>query len=243
VHRRARSPSPVSSKPRSRGTASRGHQLGTATAAGDFAEHDSDAAAAKPNLLRSYQLFGRPPVLPSENPADYYQLLVRIAADIGPQGTIEEAWVWDITCLTWEMRRLRRIKNDFIGQLMPDFLQQALARITGMEADSEPMTTLINAWSAGKPSSVRRIERDLASINLAVDAVAARAFVLAIDEIERFHRLISITEARRNAIIREFDRHRAVRQALHGTFELVDDAQFEEIQPTLATPDPSADEQ
>jgi hypothetical protein len=53
---------------------------------------------------------------------------------------------------------------------------------------------------------------------------------LKIDEIERIDRLIMSAEARRNAVLREVDRHRAsVAHVLRQAADYIEDAQFEEL--------------
>ena len=69
----------------------------------------------------------------------------------------------------------------------------------------------------------------LASADLTMDAVMAETLALELDRVERIDRMIMSAEARRNAVLREVDRHRAsVAQALRRAVN-VEDAQFEEV--------------
>ena len=62
-----------------------------------------------------------------------------------------------------------------------------------------------------------------------MDAVWAETLARELDKVERIDRMIMSLEARRNAILREIDRHRAsVAQALREAVN-VEDAQFEEV--------------
>jgi len=69
----------------------------------------------------------------------------------------------------------------------------------------------------------------LASADLTMDAVMAETLALELDKVERIDRMIMSAEARRNAVLREVDRHRAsVAQALRQTPN-VEDAQVKEV--------------
>jgi len=69
----------------------------------------------------------------------------------------------------------------------------------------------------------------LASADLTMEAVMAKTLANELDKVERIDRMIVSAEARRNAVLREVDRHRAsvaltLRRAVN-----VEDAQFEEV--------------
>jgi hypothetical protein len=76
----------------------------------------------------------------------------------------------------------------------------------------------------------KEVNKLLASADLTMDAAVAEMLALKIDEIERIDRMIMSAEARRNAVLREVDRHRvSVAEALRRAANDVEDAQFEEI--------------
>jgi hypothetical protein len=60
------------------------------------------------------QLWGTPDLLHGEDPAAYKALWMDIARDIGPSNVIEWLWINDILELSWEIRRLRRLKKEVI---------------------------------------------------------------------------------------------------------------------------------
>ena len=75
--------------------------------------HETDKAAVK--SLRSIPadiqaLFGDPPLLSTEDPARYRDMLDRFAESIAPRNIIEWLWVKDIVDLSWEIPRLRRYR-------------------------------------------------------------------------------------------------------------------------------------
>ena len=55
-------------------------------------------------------LFGVPPLLSTENPRLYREVLDRFAESVAPRNTIEWLWVKDIVDLSWEIARLRRYR-------------------------------------------------------------------------------------------------------------------------------------
>ena len=73
----------------------------------------------------------------------------------------------------------------------------------------------------------KKVKKLLASVGLTMDAVMARILAIKLEQIER---LIMSAEARRNAVVREVDRHRAsVAQALRQAADNIEDAQFEQV--------------
>ena len=68
--------------------------------------------------------------------------------------------------------------------------------------------TLAKLEHGRKRYAVDKVNRILASANLTLEAVIAHTLPGNIDFIERIGRLIAGAEARRNAILREIDRHR-----------------------------------
>jgi len=55
-------------------------------------------------------LFGDPPLLSTEDPARYRDMLDRFAESIAPRNIIEWLWVKDVADLSWEIPRLRRYR-------------------------------------------------------------------------------------------------------------------------------------
>jgi hypothetical protein len=68
---------------------------------------------------------------------------------------------------------------------------------------------LSKRWTARDREAVKQVDKQLASMGLNMDAPMAHAFAFRIDQFERIERLIMNAEARRNAALREVDRHRS----------------------------------
>jgi hypothetical protein len=60
-------------------------------------------------------MLGKPPLLATEDPNQYYALLAKLAREEKPIGVVEWLWVKDIADLTWDIIRLRRIKAAYVN--------------------------------------------------------------------------------------------------------------------------------
>jgi hypothetical protein len=89
---------------------------------------------------------------------------------------------------------------------------------------------LVQDYLQRKPGSIKLIDKLLADAGLSIDALMVRALPVELDKIERIDRLITVAETRRNAMLREIDRRRAVLsealrrqvQEVEGEFKVVE---------------------
>ena len=58
------------------------------------------------------EMWGKPPLLRTEDPEAYRKLCLEVAKSVAPGDMIEWLWVKDICDLSWEIRRLRGFKVD-----------------------------------------------------------------------------------------------------------------------------------
>jgi hypothetical protein len=80
------------------------------------------------------------------------------------------------------------------------------------------------------PNAIKLIDKLLAEAGLSIDALMAKPLTEQLDNIERIDRLTTIAETRRNAMLRELDRRRAVLgealrrqvQEVEGDFEVIE---------------------
>jgi hypothetical protein len=104
---------------------------------------------------------------------------------------------------------------------MDDILKSARAR----KAEE-----LAQEYLQRKPGAIKLIDQLLAGAGSSIDALMVQALPMELDKIERIDRLITIAETRRNAMLREIDRRRAVLsealrrqvQEVEGEFEVVE---------------------
>jgi hypothetical protein len=180
-------------------------------------------------------IFGPPPLVAGEDSAGYDQLLERVSGTVKPRDIFEEIWTRDLVDNTWEILRLRRGKKALIGNGMPDALESALLPYFGPQEKPwypEGLSELVRKWAAGESAAISKVEELMASAKLTMDIIVDRAFVNAIDTIERIEHLITVAEHRRNAILPEVERHRAsFAEVLRKTIPTIEDADFQPIEP------------
>jgi len=166
-------------------------------------------------------------LIDGEDPAAYDELLAQVSACVKPADILEDIWVREVVDLAWEAIRLRRLKAN-------------LMRVTSFKAVTEILNSLIGygqaaklgkAWLAHKPSAIEKVDKLFASAGLSMDDVMAQTLSMNLDGIERISRMLTTLEARRNAVLREVDRHRqplgrerpATQQMEDGEFRVIED--------------------
>jgi hypothetical protein len=119
---------------------------------------------------------------------------------------------------------------DQVNQILDD--SYSLDRMDSIldRAKTRKAKELAPEYMQHEPAATRLVDMLLARANLSIDALMVCELTGALDTIERIDRLITITENRRNAMLREIDRRRtalgeALRrklQEVEGEFEVID---------------------
>jgi hypothetical protein len=173
--------------------------------------------------------FGPAPLIEGEDAAAYDEFLMRITCAVRPVDIFEEIWVRDIVDLVWEALRLRRFKASQVTAGARSAMAQLLApRLGWPQAEG-----LARSWAAREPGALASVNEHLAVAGSGVEALAAQGLCIRLDNVERIDRMIMTAEARRNATLREIDRHRetlgrrlrqavAKAEAQDATFEIVE---------------------
>ena len=90
---------------------------------------------------------------------------------------------------------------------------------------------LVQEYVRREPDAVTLVNRLLTDAGESMDALMAHALAEKLDDIERFDRLTTIAESRRNASLREIDRRRAVLgETLRRSVQEIEDGEFEVIE-------------
>jgi hypothetical protein len=174
------------------------------------------------DVLELSDLLGPPPLLPSENVADYEALSVRVIAAVKPTDAIEHLYVRDAVDLQWELMRLRHLKTRFLVSSASVGLK-ILMNMRMNYVDSDPN---YKSWINNERKGIKNIKSMLSDWGLSEADIHAQTLAKKIDEFERIERLIANGEARRNAALRELERHReAVGRRLRNAIA-TEDAQF-----------------
>jgi hypothetical protein len=191
-------------------------------------------AAPESNALSRVSFFGPAPIIAGEDTEAYDDLFARVSGDVRPADIIEEIWVRDIVDLTWEIFRWRRLKTALLSAATPEALREVLAPL--MRAESSAEYKLVKKLATGNPAAITRFNKLMASANLTMDTVMARALVTEFDHIERIDRLMTIAEGRRNIVLREIDRHRSTfGQVMRERVRDVAEAEFEIVEQKTVT--------
>lgn len=178
-------------------------------------------------------LLGGRPLFAGEDEIAYDQLLARVFAAVKPADVIEEIWIQDIADLSWEVVRLRRLK----AELLTSSAHKGLRRVLNALLGDQEAQNLTQQWAAQIPEALEEVKGILAGADMTMDVVMVQTLSVVIDQFERVDRMIMSAEMRRNAALREIDRHRS---ALAGTLRRatndVEEAEFEivALQPAAA---------
>jgi hypothetical protein len=156
-----------------------------------------------------------------------YQALAREIDDaVQPNDAIEKIWARDLTDLTWEMLRLRRARD----QLMRSSAHKGLESLLRPLVHYTTIGKLCYDWAKREPKAVEEVDRVLAKAGIDQQAIAAHMLREELPTVEKIENLIARAEARRHAILREFDRRRDVIESrLRNIAEGVEDAEFKEL--------------
>jgi hypothetical protein len=171
-----------------------------------------------------------PPVLQPCEDADLYDRLHgRVTAAVKPRDVVEEFWVRDVVDLMWETLSLRRLK----ALLLLGSAHEGAYRVLVPLVETGRAYDLANGWFARKDKAVQAVEQALTRAGLTGEAVTAQTLSVKLDDVERIDRLIMNAETRRNAMLREVERHRdAVAARLRQAAEEIEDAEFSEVEDT-----------
>jgi hypothetical protein len=184
---------------------------------------------------QSHPLFGPPAVFEPEYKAVYDELFSRVTAAVVPTDVFEEIWLRDIVDLSFEILQLRRLKTGLIAASQRSSLIGTLACLM-KDAKAE---ALAERYVARDAAAIAEVERALVAAGLSMASVTARSLVANLDSFERIERSIASAEARRNAALRELERHRsAFAEVLRRAADEIVDGEFENVsQESGAKPD------
>jgi len=183
-------------------------------------KNPSHSEKLEPECSEHLGLFGSPPLLDGEDTKTYQQLLTEISAAVTPTDILEKIWVQDVADLTIEVFRLRRLESNLIAVNAYKGLSDTLAPLVG-RSQAE---TLAEDWAARKPEVVKEVNKILAAAGLSTDSFLAQTFSHKLADVERISHMTALAETRRNATLREIDRHRQTfSQKLQRTVRQLED--------------------
>ncbi len=198
--------------------------------------NDKGAGYAKRDKTTSVCFFGPAPVLAGEDSQAYTELLAQVSGELKPKGLIEDFLVRDVVDAAWRVQRYRRVEIALIEAAMPQALEEMLAplingahRFGALEkynADRSrvptPAMELVNAWMRQDAAAHEKVAEVLASANLSMADVEARAIAKQIDRIAQIGRLIAEAKQSRDSNWRELERRRELRAEDHPSDNVIE---------------------
>ncbi|MBR0801134.1 hypothetical protein JQ615_37850 [Bradyrhizobium jicamae] len=159
----------------------------------------------KPSKRRSGKKgssFSTPTVLKSESKEDFVRLLDGLKQDIQPETFIEQMYVENLAHLVWDIIRLLRVRTGIINNAWGAALTNVLRRIqfplvlSGGREMVQAADQLAYDWFFSEEGK-ERVSGMLEEAGLDWSAIEAEAYTLALDDIERIDRNLTLLEARR----------------------------------------------
>lgn len=160
-------------------------------------------------------VFGKPPVLSSENYELYEFILLDLAKEIRPQIIVEWEWIKDLADLIWIIRRYRLAITSILEAAFLPALKSILESTEVPSSDPKGLVSLersaksflereylADQWYRG-PEEQAEVSERLAKYNLDANSIAGQAFVMRQREIRALEMLIERAELRRDRILRE----------------------------------------
>jgi hypothetical protein len=152
--------------------------------------------------------FNRPPLLVTENLAEYDALFNAVAQAIVPADNIEWISMGKYVDSVWEARRLQGAKAAIINATYREALRTILESILPDTDDRfELAARLAEHWFEKPDERAATVDR-LAKYNLDAEAVCAEAMALRAAEIEKIDRMLQQIEIAGMARLREIEFHR-----------------------------------
>jgi hypothetical protein len=152
------------------------------------------------------RLFGAPPILPSEDPKAYQEMVSRVATDIGPRDFIEEIWVHDLADAAWNLSRWRRIKAAYLVAKVSEQADQEAVKLAEAESGIELSQVELDL---DRNSQLQKLVALLRS-RLDMDSIEVDVIAWNLRFIEPIESLIATAQDRFDQIMRELHRHRFV---------------------------------
>lgn len=153
-------------------------------------------------------LLGRASLLASESAEAYDDLTAQCAAAVDPQDMVEWLMVRDYVDLSWEILRLRRMKQHIITVASPDAVSYIAGELADTRERSEASAAAVQAWIKGGAAQ-QALRRDLARRDVSQDTIETHAFLRELNSIGSIERILAEKERMRRAVLRDLEIYRA----------------------------------
>jgi hypothetical protein len=142
------------------------------------------------------------PLLITESADEFDALSNAFEQEIKPQGIIEQMYVHDISCIVWEILRLRRCKVVIINSAFRSALQNLLKQLLRQAGQHEyevedEAQTLAQSWFTDQEAK-KQVSEILSRFDLDESAIEAEAIRRSSSDLELLDRMLTSLESRRN---------------------------------------------
>jgi hypothetical protein len=157
--------------------------------------------------------FRNPPILVSEERAQYVELKRLVLSDIKPRGLQETLLARDIVEAEWEVCRLRWMKIAILHAVLPRVIKSQILEASGTRSVRRLVQKIckhVAAFVNGDPQARQQLETLLENYKLTVDLIIAAAFDDRIVSQLHIDRMTTTAWERRIAAYAELDRLRTL---------------------------------
>lgn len=191
---------------------------------GNHSSQQPDAEALQRDSSRSSLLsridflFDKRPIVDGEKADEYDNLLETIHDRVGPIDFIEELWVKDVVDLLWDARRYRRWRDSILVQARYaaavkcafTALMNDMSHLESEDVYQAQAEDLASGWVRGDDEKALKLDFLIMGLGLTLSDLIAQGFLLKLTEVERIERMIASANQRRDVLLREIIRKRAV---------------------------------
>jgi hypothetical protein len=144
-------------------------------------------------------LLGPPPLLSTEDPQVYHDLLSRVVRVAAPRHMIDWILVRDFVDLTWEIQRIRRYKVMVIER-------ERASQISAIQNQKSMPVMEISLWyEERKP---KRLQKKRLISGLNTESGSFRSFEQSLSTYERLERMLASLELKRHMLLRDAQYYR-----------------------------------
>ena len=156
-------------------------------------------------------IFEKPPLLKTENPAHYRQLVDLLIKAIEPVNVLDWLLLKDIADQSWEILRLQRFRGVLVDlacrRAVKSVLRTLLPHVTDSSKVADEVTRLSHGWFTD-PKTKEEAIAVLKVFGLTPDVVDAEAFLVSNQKLQAIDEMLGTAAVRRDGSLREIERRR-----------------------------------
>jgi hypothetical protein len=149
---------------------------------------------------------GSAPILFDESEEDYSQFVDLVREQLHPTNILEEIWVMDYVCPSWEAQRLRRFKQKLLYTAVEDSVARVIRPF--LHHDTLKVQLLARGWASRTPTAMAEVKKLLETAGLDREVIFAQIFADKLNVIEKIDLTIFRYEQRKNAALRAMQQWR-----------------------------------